>query len=300
MLLSAEAAKLSQDDLVTGVVEEIVTTDHVFNVLPFRPVNGRAYVFNREKTLSSGSFVDTDDTITEGAATFDNINQKLKRIVGDVHVDNFLQATMSDQQDQVGIQVAKKAKSIARTYAQKLINGDETGSPKEFNGLKNLITGSQVVAASGGNGDALSFAVMDTLIDLVKVGGQLGFIFNSRSLRSYNALVRALGGYHGEQINLPGLMGPLPGYRGIPILKNDWIGLDETVGGSTTCASIYLVAFDENEGLAGLMSSEAMGIDVMLVGPHQTKDATIYRVRWYCSLALHSTLAAARASGITN
>lgn len=300
MLLTAEAAKLSNDDLVTGVVEEIVTTDMVFNVLPFRPVNGRAYVFNRESTLSSGSFVDTDDIITEGAATFENVNQKLKRIVGDVHVDNFLQATMSDQQDQVGIQVAKKAKALARTYANKLINGSQTGNAKEFDGLKALVTGAQVIAPTGGNGDALAFTTLDNLLDLVKVGGQLGFIMNSRMLRSFNALVRALGGFHGEQINLPGVSGPIPAYRGVPILKNDWVGLDETVGGSTTCTSVYLVAFDENEGLAGLMASEAMGIEVILVGPHQTKDATIYRVRWYCSLALHSTLAAAKATGITN
>lgn len=300
MLLTAEAAKLSNDDLVTGVVEEIVTTDNVFNVLPFRSVNGRAYVFNREKTLSSGSFVDTDDVISEGAATFDNINQKLKRIVGDVNVDNFLQATMSDQQDQVGIQVAKKAKALARTFANKLINGDETGNAKEFNGLKKLVTVAQTISPTGGNGDAIAFKTLDTLLSKVKVGGQLGFIMNSRTLISFNVLVRALGGFNGEQIQLPGVTGTLPGYRGVPILANDWVGLDETVGGTTDATSIYLVAFDENEGLAGLMASEAMGIEVILVGPHQTKDATIYRVRWYCSLALHSTLAAARASGITN
>ena len=303
-LLTAEAAKLSNDDLRSGIVETIVTSDQVFQVLPFIPVEGRAYVFNRENTLSTASFVDTDDVIGEGAATFTNVNQKLKRIVGDVDVDNYLNSGMSDTNPQAGIQVAKKAKTVARTWADCFINGSQANNVKQFDGLIVLAnqTQAQVVPSVNAAGDALSFTVLDTLMDLVKVGGQLAFIMNSRTIRAYMALARLSGGLQATELMVPGIVGPVVGYRGIPILKNDYIPLtqDSRDASVHTTTSIFLGALEENEGIAGLMDENQMGIEVEKVGPVQNKDATRWRVKWYSSMALHSTLALAMATGITN
>jgi HK97 family phage major capsid protein len=298
-LLTVEAQKLSNDQLRAGVLENIITSDELFALLPFLPVNGKAYVYNRENTLGSAAFVDTDDVITEDAATFTKVTALLKRIIGDVDVDNFLEATHSDVTDQASVQIATKSKVVGRSYANKLINGDQTGVPEEFDGIKNLVAASQEFSA-GTNGAALSFDHLDLLIDNVKVGQQKAFIMNSRTVRSYVQLVRALGGTNPEHIQLPGVGSPTVAYRGIPILKNDYQPINEVQGTETAATTISLAALDENEGLCGLNSSNAAGIDVINVGPVQNKDATRYRVRWYSGLALHSSLALAQVYGINN
>jgi len=299
-LLEAEAAKLSLDMMRVGVIEEIITSDEMFKLLPFKTVTGKAYVYNRENALSGGTFVDETDTITEGAATFAQKTAKLKRLIGDVDVDDFLQEQYANVNDQAAVQIAKKSKAIGRQFAEKVIIGDETGTPKEFDGLLKLITVAQTVTA-GTNGAALSFGFLDNLIDLNKVNGQKCFIMNSRTIRSYAALCRALGGVTPEQVNLPGVNGSMTGYRGIPVLKNDWIPTNQTEGGSgATCTSIFLATLDEEEGICGLASVNNMGIEVKTVGPVQNKDATRYRVRWYAGLVQHSTLALTMCKGVNN
>jgi len=299
-LLTAEAEKLSLDDLRAGIVEEIVTTDELYSIMPFRPVGGKAYLYNREATLSEADFVDVGDTITEGAATFNPITQKLKRLVGDVDVDDFLDETMSDQNDQTATQISKKTKGIARKFARTMINGNETTNPKEFNGLLQLCVTAQKIEA-GANGAALSFAQLDALLDLLKTPGQKAIVMNSRTLRSYNTLCRALGGTTPEHINWPGVVGPIPAYRGFPILKNDYVPTNQVQGGSgAVCTTVFGAVLNEEEGLCGIHTRKNMGIHYKLIGTVQNKDATRHRLRWYAALALHSTLALAQIYGVNN
>lgn len=240
-LLTAEAEKLSQNMLVQGVVENIITSDQLFALLPFSPVDGKAFVYNREKTLGSAEFVDTDDVITESAATYDTITTKLRRIVTDADVDDFLQGTMSDQTDQTATQIAKKSKKVGMTFADKLVNGNNTTNPKEFNGLIVMCPSSQKLALGATAAVALSFDYLDQLIDLVKLGMNRVFVMNSRTIRAYFALCRALGGTDPLHVAIPGITAPgLPTYRGVPILKNDYVPIDQTRDGaareSTTSA----------------------------------------------------------------
>ncbi len=246
-LLTAEAEKLSQNMLVQGVVENIITSDQLFALLPFSPVDGKAFVYNREKTLGSAEFVDTDDTITESAATYDPVTTKLRRIVTDADVDDFLQGTMSDQTDQTATQIAKKSKKVGMTFADKLINGNNTTNPKEFDGLIVLCPSAQKLALGATAAVALSFDYLDQLIDLVKLGMNRVFVMNSRTIRSYFALCRALGGTDPLHVAIPGITAPgLPTYRGVPILKNDYVPIDQTRDGvareSTTSAWVAATA----------------------------------------------------------
>ena len=40
-LLREEAAKLSQEDMLRGVIEEFINKDDLFGILPFAPTTGR-------------------------------------------------------------------------------------------------------------------------------------------------------------------------------------------------------------------------------------------------------------------
>ncbi len=43
----AESAKLSQDKLVRGIIESIITVDKFYQVLPFQAIMGNALTYNR-------------------------------------------------------------------------------------------------------------------------------------------------------------------------------------------------------------------------------------------------------------
>ncbi len=296
-LLTVEAEKLSLDDLRAGVIENIITSDELFGIMPFIPTNGKAKTYNREATLGTADFLDTGDAITEDSATFSKETSKLKRIIGDTDVDDFLEETMSDETDQAATQISKKAKVVGRNYANKLVNGDETALPKEFDGLLKLCpAGQKFVVAT--NGAPLEFNFLDQLMDLVKIPGQKVFVMNSRTVRSYIQLQRALGGTQPETTSIGGMV--FDAYRGIPILRNDFVPINETQGTETAATTLTLVTLDEDEGLTGMFAATQMGIRVINVGPVQDKDATRWRVRWYAGLVLFSELAIACAVGINN
>ena len=53
-------------------------------------------------------------------------------------------------------------------------------------------------------------------------------------------------------------------------------------------------------GIAGLTATKASGIQVVPVGEKEDADEYIWRVKWYCGLALFSEKGLACADGITN
>lgn len=122
-LLRETAEALSNNHLVAGVIEEIITEDEMWNVLPVKQVSGKAYVYDREKSLTEPDFLDPNDTVNEGGATVDEVTARLRALIGDVDVDQFLNQTMDDTNDQEAIQIAQKAKALSRKWRNTMING---------------------------------------------------------------------------------------------------------------------------------------------------------------------------------
>jgi hypothetical protein len=300
----AESAKLAQDDLVAGLIENVITVNRFYEMLPFEGIEGNALAYNRENVLGDVDVEGVGDTIaSKGAATFTQITSSLTTIVGDAEVNGLIQATRSgDGNDQTAIQIASKAKSAGRKYQNMLING--TGTADQFTGLIALTASNQKVN-TGNNGGALSFAFLDELIDLVTdKDGQVDYItLHARPLRSYMALLRGLGGANiSEVVQLPS-GAQVPAYRGIPMFRNDWIPIDQVKGSGSNQTTIFAGTLDDgsrSHGIAGLTAANAAGLSVVDVGESETKDEHIYRVRWYCGLALFSEKGLSAADGITN
>ncbi|NRD64916.1 phage major capsid protein [Corallococcus exiguus] len=302
-VILSEAAKLSNNDLVAGIVENIVTVDRFFGVLPFEPVEGPAAVYNRENVLGDVQMLGVGSSITAKAATtFTQVTSPLKRIVGDAEVDNFIEATHSDTTDQLAVQVAGKAKAVGRKYSNLLING--TGANDEFVGLLGLASSGQTLTA-GANGGALSFEMLDELLDAVKAkDGKVDFLMmHGRTIRSLKSLLRGQGGAGiVETLKLPSGEEVLE-YEGVPVFRNDWMPTNQTQGSSTTSTSIVAGCLDDGSqrvGIAGLHAKKALGIQVKNIGESETKDESITRVKFYCGLAVYSDLALAVAKGVTN
>lgn len=314
-----ESAKLSQDDLVIGLIESIVTVDKFFQMVPFDGLEGNAIAYNRELTLGTVATVAVGDDIGPGAAgglniperaaakdaaTFTQVTSALTTIMGDAEVNQLIQQTRSDKNDQTGIQIASKAKSAGRKYQNLLING-VAGANNEFAGLLTLVPAAQKVD-TGLNGSVLTLEILDALMDLpIDKDGQVDyFLMPKRTLRAYMALLRALGGASiSESVTLPdGTM--VPAYRNTPIFVNDYIPTNQVKGASGPIATtIFAGTFDDGSrtvGIAGLTATQKVGLHVEDVGIHHERDERIWRVKWYCGLALFSELGIASADGILN
>lgn len=299
----AESAKLSQDELVQGVIENVITVNRMFEMIPFDGISGNALAYNRENVLGDVDVEGVGDTIgSKAAATFTQVTSSLTTIIGDAEVNGLIAATRSNVNDQTAVQIGSKAKSAGRKYQDMLING--TGSANQFDGLINLCVASQT-AATGVNGGALSFLFMDETMDLVtdKDGQVDYFTMHSRTLRSFRALLRGLGGASiGDVVEMPS-GAQVPAYGAVPIFRNDWIPIDQVKGSGSVQTTVFAGNFDDGSrtsGIAGLTAEEQAGINVVDVGEAETKDEHIWRVKWYSGLALFSEKGLACADGITD
>jgi len=300
----AESAKLAQNDLVAGLIENVITVDRMFEMLPFDGIDGNALAYNRENVLGDVDVEGVGDTIgAVAAATFTQVTSTLTTIIGDAFVNGLIAATRSgDGNNQTAIQIASKAKSAGRKYQDMLING--SGAAEQFTGLIGLCASGQKVD-TGNNGGALSFSFLDNLLDLVvDKDGQVDYMtMHARTIRSYKALLRALGGANiSEVYELPS-GNQVPAYGNVPIFRNDWIPINQTKGAGSAQTTIFAGTFDDgsrSHGIAGLTAANAAGLSVVSVGESETKDESIYRVKWYSGLAMFSEKGLAAAEGITN
>lgn len=298
-LLREEAEKLSNNALEQGVIEEIIENDGMFALMPFMKIVGKAYVYNRENTLSEADFLDPYDVVPEGGATFDEVVSKLRILAGDVDVDNFLDETMGDTNDQTAIQIASKAKGLQRKFHRTLAIGNSTTNAKEFDGLASLCDANQVIATSG-DGQALTFEMLDKLLRAVPLGAD-ALVMRGGTHDAILAMLRNLGGTTPDHVTLPGSGIVLPAYRRTPIIINDFLPTEDhgAAGGDATC-SIYAVRFNEADGMHGIYGGDRAGVRFQTIGTLQNKDAERYRLKWYCGTALKSTKSLARLKGITN
>ena len=298
-----EAAKLSNDMLLQGVVETIVKDSPVLKQLPFIEIVGNVLTYNQEKTLPTIDFYDVGDTWSESTPTFEQKTASLKIMGGDADVDNFLKATRSNIQDLEAAVVELKAKALKDKFEENFIYGDTSSNAKQFDGLRKLIdttTASDQVIAMGTSGATLTLAKLDELIDAVKGGKPDILLMSRRSRRKINALVRAAGGMIETDRDRWGNFVQL--WDGIPIGVNDWILDTHTLSGgvetATTggdCSTIY--AFQMGEGaLCGLTGPGHLTVEP--IGSLETKDASRTRIKWYCSLALFSSIKSAALIGV--
>mgnify|MGYP001397672887 FL=1 len=300
-LLRTEAEHLSNNQLVAGVIDQIIERDDLFSVLPFVGVNGKAYVYNRENTLGSADWLDPNDPVNESAATFTEVVSKLRILAGDVDIDKFLQTTMGDTNDQMAIQIAKKAKAVARAFHQTLATGNSGTNAKQFDGLPTLAAaaGASQVVDAGANGNALTLSMLDQLCDAVPNGADV-IVMRRGTIRAFRGLLRATYGTDAVMQQLENFGRPMLTHNGIPVIMNEFLDGGETKGSNANTCSVYALRMNELDGLHGLYGGPDAGIVVENIGTVQNKDATRIRLKWYTGLALKSTRSIARLQGVTN
>lgn len=301
-LTLAEAAKLSNDVVLQGVIETVVKESRVLEVLPFIEMAGNALTYNRENAMATAAFFDVGDTWTESTPTFTQVLATLKILGGDADIDQYIATTRSNVQDIEAAVLELKAKAVAHEFEDEFIYGDTAVDPKGFDGLHKLVPASQQVhVGSGTTPAALSLKKLDETIDLVKPGKPDFLLMTRRTRRGISAYARALtspvqyeAGDFGRRVMF---------YDGIPVFESDFMVDTEAIAAGVFSAktggassSVFAVKVGEGQ-LAGLTNG---GIQVENVGALETKDARRWRCKWYVGLALFSALAVARLDGISS
>ncbi len=311
----AVAANFINNEIVSGVAEDIIAVNPIYSILPFNSYTGQAAIINREPgnidaiTATAGVGTDLNANAVyktpTGAPTQTTV--RATKLIGDVVMDNLVAAeSQSAGVDQTAFEISSKAKSIARKFQIGMATGTAVGN--EMNSLHTLCDATQYTTANVGQ--AISFTVLDELLDLVLAkDGEVDFIMMApRTFRSYKALLRALGGTTADwAVTLPDGRTTI-GYENIPVFKNSFLSTTETANGAAltggALTSVWAGVFDDGSkkiGVAGLYPEGTdVGISVTPIGEREGEDAQIWRVKQYTNFASFNRRGLARLTSINN
>lgn len=155
----ADAAVLSNNLLVEGIIADIISVDEWFRYLPFVVFEGLAYTFTREATIASADFASPGTSLNQSqyqnGATFQSINVNLSAIIADIILDGQIEDQFSESNDQLQVQISSKAKQVARIYMNAIVNAVSLSGPltpsnngpigiaNRFNGMSSILDAEQ-------------------------------------------------------------------------------------------------------------------------------------------------------------
>ena len=309
ILTLVEYQKLIRDKLLSGVVEDIYTTNPIYAFIPWMGYAGNGITVNREATLGDADFYARGATITSKApGTRDQATFRATKIIGDAEIDNLDAAESgSDENDVTAIEISSKAKSVGRKIQGGIATG--TGSSPQMNSMHSLIDSAQYTPSNGVGGAALTFTMLDELLSLIKSKDGITDLIQmaGRDLIKYRALMRGLGGVPMMEVKLGNRTIQVEEYNGVPIFRNDWLSITETDDGAAltggTQSSIYAGNWDDGSKKVGcaLVYPEAStaGISVTPIGDYEAQDQKGYRVKAYTDFATFNKRGIARLTGIS-
>lgn len=283
-----EAQKLSKDVLQAGIIETIVKESSVLAVLPFQEIEGNAYAYNVEKALPTVAFRAVNEAYTANEAQFEQRSENLVILGGDVELDRFILQTLSNVNDQMGVQIMEKAKAIANTFTKTFFKGKKATNDKEFDGLDVRVAGTaqeidftlspEIEATAKGNARKLD--ALNTLLDAVR-GGADALYMNKRVKRKILAVLQASDHYVEQGQDAFGR--PVEMYGGVPLhtVENEILGDTD----------IYAVKFGAYTHVAGLTNG---GVQVRRLGETSAKAVEVTRIEFFCGLAQFNPYSSAR------
>jgi hypothetical protein len=302
-LTLVEAAKINSGDVIRSAIIEMFARDSdLLMALPFEDIAGNAYHYSLEAALPGVGFRGVNEGFAESTGILNPVTEALVIAGGDLDVDRFIVNTQGE-----GVRSqheTMKVKALAAAITQKLIKGDSSVNPREFDGWqRRLGNGSQVLSAgSTAGGAALSLAALDEAIDAVD--GPTHLVMSKAMRRKFTAAARdtAVSGYVVTSKDEFGR--PQYSYNDLPILVaynnnggDDILPFNEaSASGAATSTSIYVASLGEGK-VTGLQNGT---MDVRDLGELQTAPVYRTRVEWYVTQAVMHGRALARIRNIGN
>jgi hypothetical protein len=303
-----EANKDSTNKLKRGVVATLIQESPILEMIPFMSFNGNAIEVEVEVSLPSPAYRSVNETYTRSFGGNTKRMFGVSILGGEVFVDNYLLKVHSNQANAKAKQYRKFSKAMSRTWDKSFFDG--TGTAKDFKGVNALIDeglGQKLIQSSGGG--ALTLDRLDEGFDLLRSQSLPDAILINRTLRrKVTSLARSTvtgislidvgTDVFGRKVNM---------YNDAPmrligddIAGNALLDFDEDPGdASSDTASIYLVAFGEDENVYGL-SGLGGSMEVRDFGETEAAPGHLGRVEWYPGLAIDNPYSIVRVYGILN
>jgi hypothetical protein len=296
-----EAAKRNSADVKrSGVIEMFAMTAQFLNVLPFEDIPGGSLTYNIEGEMPGVSFRGFNEGYSESTGVINPATERLYIAGGDLDVDKALIKTRGYAIR--GSEEAAKVKALAMHISDRLVNGDSESNPREFDGIRKRIVGSQLFTATGTNTNgALSLEVLDAAIDLVD--SPTAIVLSKALRRKLTKAARGnVGGDIAYQTDSWGRQ--VATYNDLPLVIVDYNEKGQRVidynesgpSGDSVCQSIYVLSLGTNR-VMGLQNGT---IEVSDLGELQALPVFRTRVEWLVGMAVMHGRAAARIWGITN
>lgn len=298
-----EASKLNSGEVKrSSVIEMFAGNSEILRAFNWENVIGGSLSYTKEGSLPGVAFRGYNETFTPSTGVVNPETEVLRIAGGQLDVDKAMIKTRGPEirssQEQM------KVKALALHITDKIINGNSATNPREFDGLRRRIVGSQVIPANlsaPAANSALSLEALDAAIDAVD--GATHLIMSKDMRRKLVKAARAnVGGDIVVDTDQFGFR--VSRYNDLPILIADYddtgdriIDFDEVgPGGGTTSTSIYVVRIGDGylTGLQnGVMEVEDLGL---------LNDGVTYRthVEWILGMAVMHGRACSRVWGITN
>lgn len=298
-----EASKLNKGEVKrAAVIRMFAENSDVLRALTFDDVPGGSLSYNVEGSLPGVAFRGYNEGYTPSTGVINPAVEVLKIAGGQLDVDAAMIKTRGPQVRSA--QEAMKVTALSLHIADRIVNGDSLANPREFDGLRKRIVGSQLIPANltaPSANSPLSLEALDAAID--EVDGATHLIMSKDMRRKlYKAARNGVGG--DIQVGQDAFGFRTTMYNDLPILIADYndrgeriIDFDEAgpnAGNSST--SIYVVRMGDGyvTGLQnGVMEVNDLG---------KLDDGVTYRthVEWLVGLAVMHGRACARVWGITN
>jgi len=300
-----------------GVIQGLVMRSNVMMTMPFEDIGTINQTVVRWKTLPSVAFRKINAAYAEGAGSYEQLNETIYPLGHDIDVDKVFVRDQKVILDPRATQAQMVLKSLAYTFNNYFITGDQASDPDGLTGLKKRVANlpaTQTVtpdATTYPNGLTVKSTattqqdfldLLDNLLYALDEGQCDVLYMNQKALLGISSVLRRQGllnqsqDMFGRRIMRYGDGGPLLadiGFLGdqtTAILPNT-----ETYGAATTATSIYAVRYGVGEYLHGIQEYD---LDVYDLEELQTGPQFRTRIDWPVGLALWNDRSIARASGL--
>lgn len=297
----------AKDSLTQSVVAEMMKFASILLFAEFATMVGNAAYVRKVATTSGGRFRALDNDFPDNTVTPAFITPALKILGDKVMVDAAHERRGADVASVRARELMNFARNLGKQFQNYFINGSSAQDGNAYDGLKVLVTGSQkkTAAANGhtvtpGNDNAAKLSqqkfleLIDETLGMVEGGADI-LLMDNLTLSRLTSIARDYVQYDKDEFGRP-----LAYYNGIPLVPAGWdrsgnkiLPHNETVGGGTTCTSIYAAKFGELDALTHMTNVGVAVEDLGRVGVHY-----IHTVELDTVIGLLSPKAAARLEGI--
>lgn len=309
----ADAAQVGgYEDFESGVYKRFTELSPALEFLPWVEIGGNSLTYTVEDGLPTAAHRPIGGTYTRTTPSWNRQTEELKITGDESAVDRYLLKTQGTKDRAIDLKAGmwdSLVQAVSNAVDQAFWEGDETVDVNSPAGMRQRISGNQVVSVTT-NGGPLTIELLDQVLDLVPFTNK--HIFSNRFLRrKHNTLLRAAGVSAVVTYGSPNEVG-----RQIDMYGDaEWhiiertgdassvLGFDETSGNSATTASLYVLAFGEDK-VHGIYAGDAPGgMTVQEIGGEDGRNETIIgtigRLEIYWGIVMKHNRAASRLRSLT-